>query len=63
MTKFRQSQRVRLLSFEDQPTEEGIILGGGKNQWVVQLDEEFYNEEEDDGLREVTDDQLKIMSC
>lgn len=62
MKTFTQSQRVRLLPFEAQPAQLGIILGGSKDPWIVQLDDQYYDAKDDDGLREVTDDQLEIVS-
>jgi tripartite-type tricarboxylate transporter receptor subunit TctC len=49
--------RVRLLPFEGEGEEYGIVLGGEADVVTVRLDERYRNVH-DDGLREVTPDQI-----
>lgn len=53
--------RVHLLPFEDEGEEYGIVLGGEEDVITVLLDEQYRNEG-DDGLREVTPDQIEQRS-
>lgn len=58
MRDFPDGTRVRLLPFEDEPEQFGTVLGEPENgMYVVQIDPPL--EDGDDGLREVSEDQME----
>lgn len=60
--KFLAGDRVKLLPFEDQPEELGVVIEyEGNNLYCVTVDRRF-RLECDDGLREVDGDQLEASS-
>ena len=71
VTNFKEGQRVRLAEQVEQgiPEEFGIVLGTsdiwttiqGRTVYVVCLDEEYRADKFDDGLREVTEDQMETV--
>jgi hypothetical protein len=50
---------VRLLPFEEQPEEEGVVLSVDRDTAIVQLHD--YIADEDDGIREVPFGQIVLM--
>ena len=61
MASFRPGDRVILAADPEEgwPEERGEVQGkSGKTTWIVQVDEEFRQDGFDDGLREVTADQM-----
>lgn len=68
-SKYNRGDRVRLVHIEgreDEPKEEGVVLSVDWHDWkptgdfmyVVEVDEE-YRDEFDDGLREMSEDQIE----
>lgn len=58
--KIAEGDRVVLKPFEGEPEQAGEVLEVAKNGTItVQLDE--YDDEDDDGLRDVTSDQVKSV--
>lgn len=62
MAKYKEGDRVRLLPWEDQPEEVGTVCGDPVNEmYIVALDEEYIKEKGDDGLRELSEDQMEPL--
>lgn len=57
----REGQRVILKANEKEgwPREEGVVEGIGRKWVTVRVDEKYRDEDDFDGLREVTRDQLE----
>lgn len=51
-------KKVRLLPFEEQPEQTGVVLEDDGEWLVVELDRECWDTDERDGLREVPRDQV-----
>ena len=61
---FEPGDRIRLRADEDEgwEAEEGTVMGmSGDTTWIVLVDPEYLTGPEDDGLREVTDDQMEEL--
>ena len=64
--RIREEMKVRLKAVpeEDIPEQSGVVLEGGIHEGVVivQIDEQFLEDEDDTGYREVPVEQIEIVS-
>lgn len=59
MAKFRNADRVVLTPFEGQPAQEATVLEAeGRRMYLVSLDTKYRDGSSDDGLRELSEDQM-----
>ena len=65
MNKFKEGQVVKLLPFEDQPEQLATVIGFDQMDWglsyIVELSPDFKEDEYDDGIRDVTEDQMEAV--
>lgn len=61
---FKKGQRVLLLANAEEgwPEEVGTVLGAdGNDSYLIELDLEFIDYLDDDGIRSVTTDQMRLI--